>query len=1186
EHAARACRAAYRMRARLRTVGRLTTSAGHAVLRMSIGIHSGTIHLFLVGDPKLHRELVICGPDVTRVVELEALANAGDIAVGSATAALLDGALLGAPVADLGRLLRRVPELPDVARVVAQARPTDPSVALPVAIREHLLMGQGEPEHRAIAVAFVAFSGTDELLTTRTPAAAAAVLDECIRNVSDAVAEYDVTFFESDINKDGGKIMLTAGAPTSSGHDAERMLRAARLIVDRAGSLPLRIGVNHGHVFSGDFGPAFRRTYSVKGDAINLAARLVAKAAPGQILATQEVTDRSHALFAMSPLAPFPVKGKARPVTAVDLGPLEVDRPESDAAVGLMVGRQHEMTVLGEALDHAHRREGGLVQVVGEAGIGKSRLVAELAGMAQQMTVLSVQCDEYESSTPYHSFRVLLRDLLGIREGTGVAAAQDRLAARVRADDPGLLRWLPLLGTPLGLPFEETEDTRGLGDEFRKRRLEEVVAEFLHLLLPTPTLLAVDDAHYMDGASADLLNHLATRLPDEPWLIVVGRREETDGWEPDPGPALTTLRLAPLTAEESIHLVQVTTEAHPLPRPSIAALADRAGGNPLFLESLISAAGPAGHVQNLPDSVQELVTAQVDRLAPPDRVVLRYASVFGMRFDADDLRELVDGHAPPPGPPTFRRLAEFIEPADASTMRFRHSLMREVAYEGLPYRTRQQLHDQVGSTLEADPERRSPELLSLHFFNAKRFDKAWRYSTRAAHLAREKFANQEAVGLFTRAVESERRGPPGLVPPDELGRVFEALGDTWFTIGLPEQAAGAYGRSRRSLAGNPVQMARVVAKEARVDQRLRKLPQSLRRVTRALNALEQVPGTWASSARSLLAMRYAISRFGQGRVEEALRWGDQAARDAEESVDQPTLAQAYATLHGIYVAAGRESQLPYGELALQAYTELGDLPGQADCTNNLAVSALDHNRWVEAAARFGVAAEIYRRIGDTQGEGNAIFNQADVLVRQGHLASGQELLDEALLTARSVSDDELVALVLRERGRVAARSGAFGTAMSTLAEARALFLEIDEPEEHPATDVVCCEALLLAGDHEACLDRSEALLASAAASEDPAVLPSLRRIRGFAYVQLGRCDAARREFEAGVAASEEQDNRYGRALNLLGLARTLEGSLDPAGSRALELQAEASGLLGGLGVVAVPVPGSAPAPVQATLTGT
>ncbi|HEX6247661.1 MAG TPA: adenylate/guanylate cyclase domain-containing protein [Nocardioidaceae bacterium] len=1189
-HPVRAVGAAHGMRERLRTVGRLQTSVGRATLRMSVGIHSGPVQLFLVGDPALHRELLICGPGVSRVVDNEAAAQAGQILVGESTASLLDPGLLGAEAAGLGRLLRRAPVDARAPRAVPGAPDVDVRLGLPVAIREHLLLGMGEAEHRDIAVAFVAFSGTDALLVEQGAEATAAALDACIRNVTRAVADHGVTFFESDINRDGGKLMLTAGAPTSAGHDAERLLRAVRQVVERAGILPLRAGVNLGHVFSGDFGPVFRRTYSVKGDAINLAARLVAKAAPGQVLATEKVVAASRTAFVTRTLPPFAVKGKAKQVTALDVGPLAEPTVGLDLSASPLRGRDAEMATLDGLLDRLRGRAGAVVEVVGEPGIGKSRLLGEVAARALEgpgpawMPVLSVQSDEYESSTPYHSFRLLLRDLLGLRSDAASETVCERLTSRVRDNGPALLPWLPLVGGLLGVTVEDTDATSGLGDEFRKRRLEEVTGDLLRLLLPTPSVLLFDDAHHMDGASADLLNHLGSRVAGEPWLVVVGRRDTAQGWQPAAGVPLTTLRLGPLGEEDAIRLLQEAVAANPLPRPTLAALAARSGGNPLFLESLVHAAGSAGDVEDLPESVKDLVTAQVDRLAPRDRVVLRYASVFGLRFEAADLRDLVEGHAPTPDDSTFRRLGEFVGASRDGAMRFRHSLIREVAYDGLPYRVRERLHEHVAQALERrDKSHRSPELLSVHFFHAKRFDKAWDYSVRAARLARAKYANQEAVELFTRALESERRGPKGLVAPEDLGAVLEELGDTWFTIGLPEQAADAYRRARRWLADDPVHAARVIAKEARVDHRLRRLSTSLRRVSRGLRMLEQVPGRWASSARSLLAMRYAISRFSQGRVEEALQWANQAVTDAEEAVDKATLAQAYATLHNIYVSSGRPAPMPYGELALRAYQELGDLPHQADCTNNLAVGALDANRWAEASENFRAAAAIYRRIGDTHGEGLALFNRAEVLVKQGRLDEAAPLLDEALHAGRAVSDDELVALVLRETGRAASYRGADEEALARLAEARALFAEIEEPDEVLTTELAICEALLLAGREQDCLEHSDGVLADPLLAEDPSPLATLRRIRGWALVSLDLADRAVPEFRAGLAAAEEEDDRYAVALNRLGLVVALGDGADPGGG-----VHAARAVLDELGVVAVPLPGnpSAAPPQGAGLTAT
>ncbi|HSV38437.1 MAG TPA: adenylate/guanylate cyclase domain-containing protein, partial [Nocardioidaceae bacterium] len=1023
DHAARACRAAFLMRARLRDFGALGTTSGSVRLRMSQGVHSGEFDFYLVGDPELHRELLVSGPEVSQCVRMESNANAGEIAITHRTLSQIGAAYAGKPVTEEGVLLKSCPAATAPHQAADPAVLPDLGRLLPTEIRAHLLRGQADPEHRDIAVAFVKFTGTDRLADEEGPAAVADALDHVIRNVSSAADEFGVTFFETDLDADGGKVMLAAGVPTSGGHHAERMLRATRLMLDRSGRLPLKIGVNYGHVFSGDFGPSFRRTYSIKGDPINLAARVMGKSSPGTLWATRAVVERSETAFETREIEPFAVKGKSQLVYALEVGKVLETTRDRRTHASLLVGRGAELEKIEAALDQLATGRGAAVDIVGPPGIGKSRLLDEAVRLAGDRTVHVVQCVEYDGSTPYHLFWVLLHNMLKLKVGAPNAEAVADLRSHVSRVAPELLPWLPLLCAPLGYDIEDTEVTRGLDDKFRRAKIEEVVVEFLRSLMREETVLAFDDVHYVDGASEGILHSLVERVRSFPLLLVLGRSGVEDGWIPATGADVVSIALDPLSAEDSMRLVQSVNAEHPLPPRVAEALAAKAGGNPLFLQSLVQAVGPTGDVTDLPDSVAELVTTQIDRLPPREKSVLRRASVLGAGFDLEQLPLLLDDAA---DEQVLDHLGEFLQvERDRRWVTFRHAMMRDVAYEGLPYRQRQKLHDRVGAALEREGGTAGarPELLSLHFFHAHRFDKAWAYARQAGDQAKAKFANSEAADQYARAIDSARKLPKSVVPRLALGLTFESLADAWFTIGLVEPSTKAYREAYALLRAERVEAARVAGKQAKTEQRLRKLSQSLTRISRELKLLGASTEPRLAAARSLLLTRYAAGKLNQGRYDQAIEYGLRAIAEGKVAGDPTCLAQAYSAVHLTHVVSGRPMAEPYGELAYASYVEAGDLVGQAHCTNNLAIGALDENRWTDAGEMFHRAASTFNVLGDTANEGNATCNEGEVMVNQGRYLEAQPLLDEALIAARSTSDDELVALVLREQGRAYVRGG-------------------------------------------------------------------------------------------------------------------------------------------------------------------
>jgi predicted ATPase/class 3 adenylate cyclase len=1167
DHAAHAARAAYRMRKTLRESGRTTATAGQVTLRMSVGIHSGEFHFFLVGDPAVHRELVVSGPSASLTAEMESIATAGQIAVSDATAALLAPSLLGEQIAG-GRLLRSEPRLPDIAPESFAAIGIDLASTLSPPVREHLLAAAGESEHRPIAVAFVQFSGTDALLTDAGPDAVATALDECVRNVQHAAATYEVTFLESDINRDGGKIMLVAGAPRSGGGDEERMLCTVREVVDRAGVLALRAGINRGWVFSGDFGPDFRRTYSVKGDAINLAARVMGKAAVGQVLVTQDAIARSRTVFETEPLSPFTVKGKSRLIHAVALGAFGGERAE-DAADGDFVGREHELSVLSAALDAARARRGTLTEVIGEPGMGKSRLIHEMRRLAADLCIVDAPSGSYQSSTAYYPFRTLLRDVLGIRPDTDEASVANRLTDRVKDNAPELLPWLPLLAIVLGIELPPSRETTELDEKFRRPKLADVTIEFLRVVLPTPTVLVFENVHLVDDASADLLRRLADEVAGQPWAVVLSRRDDGTGFVPDRSDGHERLALAPIDGSAALELLASTARSTPLSSQAMSVIAAKAGGNPLFLRALVLAASRSGSVTDLPDSIEGVVTSQIDRLDPQDRTLLRYAAVLGIRFPLADLRDMLAVQGATLDGDALRRIGDFIEPDGHDSRRFRHAVIRDVAYAGLPYRLRRQMHEHVGLALERTAGNREDlaDQLSMHFFHAHNYEKAWTHSRAAGDRARAHYAHAEAMEFLERALESAAHVPEQ-VAPAQIAAVQELLGDVRDIAGLSTEAADAYRRARRFAIGDPVQLAGLMFKEASIAQRVGKFSDSLRLLSRGRKVLDGASGTDVDATRSRLATRYSFGKYLQGKYHEAMRWSAVGAREAREAGDRESLAYAYNTMHLAYMHAGRIEEQPFGELSLAIYEEVGDLRMQGHCLNNLAIGAMQDGRWDLSADLLHRAADVFRRIGDTANEANAVYNRADLLIRQGRFAEVEPLLTAALRAARAVDDHELVALVLRERGRMLSGLGRWDEAVELFDDARTRFTGLGLPQELIGLDGALAECLMLSGRLDeattvvaGALDRARALHANM-------LLAPLHRIQGFGLLAAGRLAEARAVLEAGLQSPDGADGQHEHALMMMGLGQ-LNGERPDAETH--EMRRRSREILDRLGVVAVPI---------------
>jgi class 3 adenylate cyclase/tetratricopeptide (TPR) repeat protein len=1139
QHERRASRAAFEMQRTMRRVGRIRTDSASVTLRMSIGVHSGLLDFFLVGD--LHRELVITGPAATRTVAIESIADAGQIALSPETAAALDPHDLGQEK-ETAILLRRGPEVDgERGAAVEDIETLDLAMCIPVSVREHLLAGGTEPEHRLMTAAFIHVMGADDLLAADGPNALGVALATTLDAIERIALEYGVAFFDSDIYLGGAKAMLMAGAPVSTGADEERMLRAMRDVQDADLPLPLRIGITRGRIFVGDFGPDYRRTYTVTGDSVNLAARLMAKAEPAQILATDDVLVHSRTAFQAVPLEPFRAKGKTEPVQASAIGAAQARTSRRTSTP--LVGREDELEILLQAYRSAASGSGRIVEIVAEPGMGKSRLIDELRARATPIYSVSAECDEYETATPYHPFGSILRSLLGLDVADEGDEASS-LEAAVEATAPQLIPFLPLLGVPLGIELPDTPQTKLLEDRFRKERVHEVTGELLGMLLLEPSLILFEDAHWMDDASADLLRFLLSELDLRPWLIVITRREQASGFAAPAGSGATVIDLQPLPPDQASALLHATTGEMPLLPHEIETLAERSGGNPLLLGELLAAARQAGGIEGLPDSIESLMTAQIDRLAPSDRRLLRCAAVIGAAFSADLLAEAL-GEVPDAA--VWGRLADFLDDQGDRHFRFRHALVRDAAYEGLPYRRRRELHSAVGLTIERNLPKgddEGVELLSLHFFHAHQFAKAWRYSRTAGERAAAIYANVEAATFFERALAAARAYG---IEADEQVALLEALGDVRFRLGEFEAGGAAFRNARRLFPPRSVESSRLRLKEALVPYRLGKYPRALAALTTSLRELEGIDGEAAEAQRAHLLVYRGIIRYRQGKTLEAIRWLELAVASAEQSDARDALAQAYQNLDLAYLQRGDPDSAVFGRRALAIFEELGNLVQQAGVLNNLAILAYERGRWGESLELFAEASAMWEAAGDAWSASFATYNRGEILADLGRLDEAESLLRKALRIWRAAGAGPDASEAMSQLGRVLGRNHQSEESLALLKSARQDQLEYGQATEALLTGARMAESLALAGRADESLELATSLLDEAPSVEaPPSSVALLQRIRGWSLALLDRPSEARVALEEALLSARERGADYEVALALgLLVALDREEHADP-----------------------------------------
>ena len=661
-----------------------------------------------------------------------------------------------------------------IAALRAASKPTAPPAAAgsPAILSAPAVFSQPRPglgadaERRPITVMFCDLVGSTSL---------AAKLDaedwrDLVNAYLDEASKAVNGFGGHVLKKLGDGLMALFGYPQAQENDAERAVRAALAIQHAladlnarnaktgAPALAARIGLDMGPVVVDASGEVF-------GEAPNVAARVQAAAEPGTVLVTASVQRQTAGLFVVEDKGAHDLKGLPAPVTLYRIARASGGRRGGARILSPLVGREDELSQLHRRWSRALEGEGQFVQIVGEPGIGKSRLVEEFRARLAETphTWVEWAASQLLQNTPLHP----LAEWGRLRFGGADATEEGRLADL--ENTLGLIgldaaEYAPLLAPLVDIPLREDRRAKFPPEELRRRQLAAMTAWVLAGARSQPVVLAFEDLHWADPTSLDLLRALAERGAQSPLLVVATTRPEFRApWAMRSHHGVVSL--APLDRTQVRRMVGEIASRHALSDEMIDGVGERTGGVPLFVEEvtrLLLERGEAGGLQAIPPTLQQSLAARLDRLGEA-RDVAQIGAVLGRDFSYA-LLQAVGGIADPTLESALDRLVDadllFVEGAGAqATYSFRHALIQDAAYESLLKSRSQALHRRAAEILRDDPDRAAaePELIAHHFTEARLDDPAIEWWGKAGDQALRRSAFQEAIAHLGKAIEMADR---------------------------------------------------------------------------------------------------------------------------------------------------------------------------------------------------------------------------------------------------------------------------------------------------------------------------------------------------------------------------------------------------------------------------------------------
>ena len=1037
-----------------------TPSGGTVSLSMKAAIATGPVRRFRVGDPHIQIVDVLAGTTLDAMSEAEHHAQKGEVVLSPQAAAQLGAAVQVVDWRDSeeGRFAvvsaLQTPVTPESWPALSALSEAQLSPWVIPPVFERLTAGQAQllAEIRPTVSLFMKFGGIDYDADDE----AGPKFDAYLRWVQAALYKYEGYMLQVLMGDKGSHLYATFGAPLAHDDDSARAVAAALELSAPPPELNFirgtQIGISAGRLWAGAYGATTRRTYGVLGDAVNLSARLMAKASAGQILVSQSVVDAAGQNYEFESIGRVQVKGKQEPIPVSRV--LERRAPSARKSLSRnlyrLVGRDAELAQMENILQITLKDEGQILRLEGGMGLGKSYLASEFAARAEARgaRVVVGTCQSTTENIPYTPWQQIFRLLFELPEADSVEAQVKHVEARLREANPNWLIRLPVLRELLGVDLPDNATTSAFNARQRQDALFALAVELVQRWAQAqPLVLMIEDAQWMDENSLGLALALGRVIARMHVLLILVQRppvREDKPLLPDLNRLSNHhhLTLTELSPENIAALVDDRLTGRPTPL-ALALIQRQAQGNPLFTEALVSAMREAGTLYRsekgdwylsdvifnalreanclvkdnasgewlfapnaqlsavdlgIPDSVHGIVLSRIDRLPEAHKVTLKVASVIGQIFEFNLLEHshpahLDAGHLT--GQMNTLEARDFTwqeSPPPRPVHAFKHNITYQVAYDTLLESQQRELHLVVGETLEeVQPE--AVERLAYHFSRSGQRDKTLFYLDKAARKTQREYANETALNYYTQALALAERW-----------EWREGQVNVLHVLGRREAEQEALRALEAIPSAPPFQVAYLWG---HYYEAIGDYAQAQQAVERALAA--------ARATGDILDEAQALSQLGliarrQGDYETAQGWYQQAFEifHLKEKLTDEEAVAFVQTLNGFANVFRQRSEFDKAEACYyRALTILGehtDRQGEAEVFNGLGSVAYYQRNFADAIRYHQQALETRRAIGQRAGEGISLYNLALAMQELGDYSQTESYYTAALAIQQAVGN--------------------------------------------------------------------------------------------------------------------------------------------------------------------------------------